>query len=121
LIALGDCAVFGGVPAMRNAVTAAVALRRAYVETESTVDGMVPQHEDLAVMQEVRPLDQVGPGRHLSARLPAVGGRDLLRTERTGRRPPAQAARQIPGLALGARTVRASSFNGKPMVRQAAK
>jgi NAD-reducing hydrogenase small subunit len=61
LIALGDCAVFGGVPAMRNAVTAAAALRRAYVETESTVDGMVPQHEDLAVMQEVRPLDQTVP------------------------------------------------------------
>jgi NAD-reducing hydrogenase small subunit len=61
LIALGDCAVFGGVPAMRNAVTAAAALRRAYVQTESTVDGMVPQHEDLAVMQEVRPLDQTVP------------------------------------------------------------
>jgi NAD-reducing hydrogenase small subunit len=61
LIALGDCAVFGGVPAMRNAVTSAGALRRAYVETESTVDGMVPQHEDLAVMQEVRALDQVVP------------------------------------------------------------
>jgi NAD-reducing hydrogenase small subunit len=61
LIALGDCAVFGGVPAMRNAVTAAAALRRAYVETESTVNGMVPQHEDLAVMQEVRPLDQTVP------------------------------------------------------------
>lgn len=61
LIALGDCAVFGGVPAMRNAVTTDVALRRAYLETESTVDGILPQHEDLAVMQEVRPLDQVVP------------------------------------------------------------
>jgi NAD-reducing hydrogenase small subunit len=61
LIALGDCAVFGGVPAMRNAVTSAVALRRAYVESESTVEGRVPQHEDLAVMQPVRPLDQVVP------------------------------------------------------------
>lgn len=61
LVALGDCAVFGGLPTMRNATTSAVALRRAYVETESTVDGMVPQHEDLAVMQEVRPLDQVVP------------------------------------------------------------
>lgn len=59
LIALGDCAVFGGVPTMRNACSAAAALRRAYVETESTVDGEVPQHEDLAVMQEARAVDQV--------------------------------------------------------------
>ena len=59
LIALGDCAVFGGVPTMRNAVSTAVALRRAYLESESTVDGAIPQHEDLAVMQDVRPLDQV--------------------------------------------------------------
>ena len=61
LIALGDCAVFGGVPAMRNAVTAAAALRRAYVDNDSTVGGQVPQHVDLAVMQDVRPLDQVVP------------------------------------------------------------
>ena len=29
LVALGDCAVFGGVPAMRNCVTTAAALQRA--------------------------------------------------------------------------------------------
>jgi NAD-reducing hydrogenase small subunit len=61
LVALGDCAVFGGVPAMRNAVTTAAALQRAYVDNDSTVDGQVPQHPDLAVMQEVRALDQVVP------------------------------------------------------------
>ena len=36
LVALGDCAVFGGVPAMRNFFTIEESLRRAYVETEST-------------------------------------------------------------------------------------
>src|SRR5512141_2207048 len=36
LVALGDCAVFGGVPAMRNFFPLEEALRRAYVETEST-------------------------------------------------------------------------------------
>ena len=41
LIALGDCAVFGGVPTMRNAVGIDVAMQRAYVETESTVDGQI--------------------------------------------------------------------------------
>ena len=61
LIALGDCAVFGGVPAMRNAVGIDSALKRAYIETESTVDGQIPQHEDLAVMQDCRALDQVVP------------------------------------------------------------
>jgi NAD-reducing hydrogenase small subunit len=61
LIALGDCAVFGGVPTMRNFAGIDEALQRAYVETESTVDGQVPQHEDLAVMQECRAVDQVVP------------------------------------------------------------
>ncbi len=61
LIALGDCAVFGGVPTMRNAVGIDQALKRAYIETESTVDGQIPQHEDIAVMQNCRALDQVVP------------------------------------------------------------
>jgi len=61
LIALGDCAVFGGVPTMRNTCGIQEALQRAYVETESTVDGRIPEHEDIAVMQEARALDQVVP------------------------------------------------------------
>jgi NAD-reducing hydrogenase small subunit len=61
LIALGDCAVFGGVPTMRNFVGIDEALKRAYLETESTVDGVIPHHEDLAVMELCRPLDQVVP------------------------------------------------------------
>jgi NAD-reducing hydrogenase small subunit len=59
LIALGDCAVFGGVVTMRNAVHIGAAMKRAYVDTESTVNGSVPVHEDLAVMQDARALDQV--------------------------------------------------------------
>ncbi len=59
LIALGDCAVFGGVVAMRNAAGTAASLRRAYIESESTREGQIPKHPDLAVMQEVRPVDQV--------------------------------------------------------------
>ncbi len=61
LIALGDCAVFGGVPTMRNFAGMDEALRRAYVESESTVDGQIPHHEDIAVMQECRAVDQVVP------------------------------------------------------------
>jgi NAD-reducing hydrogenase small subunit len=61
LIALGDCAVFGGVPTMRNFAGIGEALQRAYVETESTVEGQIPHHEDIAVMQECRAVDQVVP------------------------------------------------------------
>jgi len=61
LIALGDCAVFGGVPTMRNTCGIQEALQRAYVDTESTVDGQIPEHEDIAVMQDARALDQVVP------------------------------------------------------------
>ena len=61
LIAMGDCAVFGGVPAMRNTCGIQEALRRAYIESESTVDGQIPEHEDIAVMQEARAVDQVVP------------------------------------------------------------
>jgi NAD-reducing hydrogenase small subunit len=61
LIALGDCAVFGGVPALRNTVGIQEALQRAYVDSESTIDGRIPDDEEIAVMQECRPVDQVVP------------------------------------------------------------
>jgi NAD-reducing hydrogenase small subunit len=56
LVALGDCAVFGGIPAMRNAFSLEEALQRAYVETESTVDGFVPQSPELARPIRCRPV-----------------------------------------------------------------
>jgi NAD-reducing hydrogenase small subunit len=58
LVAMGDCACFGGVPAMRNGMCKA-ALERAYVETESTADGKVPDDPELARMQDVKAVDQV--------------------------------------------------------------
>jgi NAD-reducing hydrogenase small subunit len=62
LVALGDCAVFGGVPAMRNMVKLEDALRRAYVETESTdSEGKIPDDPELATMQPVRALHEVVP------------------------------------------------------------
>ena len=59
LIAMGDCACFGGVPALRNGVCLCDALKRAYVETESTVDGQIPNDPELATMQPVRAVNQV--------------------------------------------------------------
>jgi NAD-reducing hydrogenase small subunit len=62
LIAFGDCAVFGGICTMRNFFDKDEVLRRGYVETESTVDGVVPQHEDLAPLTEcVMSVGQVVP------------------------------------------------------------
>ncbi len=62
LVALGDCAVFGGVPAMRNFFTIEESLRRAYVETESTDDsGKIPSDPELAAPTKVRALHEVVP------------------------------------------------------------
>jgi NAD-reducing hydrogenase small subunit len=62
LVALGDCAVFGGVPTMRNFCGVEEALRRAYVETESTdAEGKIPDDPELAVMTKARAIQEVVP------------------------------------------------------------
>jgi NAD-reducing hydrogenase small subunit len=62
LVALGDCAVFGGVPAMRNFFTIEETLRRAYIETESTdSEGMIPSDPELCTPTKVRALQDVVP------------------------------------------------------------
>lgn len=59
LIAMGDCAVFGGIMTMRNFFDTNEALKRAYVETESTVDGIIPNSEELSKPIEACPVNQV--------------------------------------------------------------
>jgi NAD-reducing hydrogenase small subunit len=60
LVALGDCAVFGGVVAMRNLFKLEDALKRAYIETESTDDeGKIPDSPQLGVPTEVRAVGEV--------------------------------------------------------------
>jgi NAD-reducing hydrogenase small subunit len=60
LVALGDCAVFGGVPAMRNFFTIEESLRRAYIETESTDEsGKIPSDPELAIPTKVRALSEI--------------------------------------------------------------
>jgi NAD-reducing hydrogenase small subunit len=60
LVALGDCAVFGGVVALRNFFKLEDALKRAYVETESTDgDGHIPSSPELAIPTTVRALSEV--------------------------------------------------------------
>ncbi|MCD6520659.1 MAG: NADP oxidoreductase [Anaerolineae bacterium] len=61
LIALGDCAVFGGICAMRNFFDVEDVLRRGYIETESTAPGSeVPRSEEIAkLFPQVKAVNQV--------------------------------------------------------------
>lgn len=60
LVALGDCAVFGGVPAMRNFCGAEAAMKRAYIDTESTDStGHIPNDPELCIQQRVRAISEV--------------------------------------------------------------
>ncbi|OGP57968.1 MAG: NADP oxidoreductase [Deltaproteobacteria bacterium RBG_13_52_11b] len=59
LIAMGDCAVFGGIMTMRNFFDMEEALKRAYIETESTVEGIIPTSEELSKPIKARPVNDV--------------------------------------------------------------
>lgn len=58
LIALGDCATFGGINTMRNWIPKQEVLRYGYVETPSTVDGAIPCDKEIPpLLDQVLPLD----------------------------------------------------------------
>jgi NAD-reducing hydrogenase small subunit len=59
LIAMGDCAVFGGIMTMRNFFNMEEALKRAYIETESTVEGFIPNSEELSKPIKACPVNDV--------------------------------------------------------------
>lgn len=62
LVALGDCAVFGGVPAMRNFCGINESLRRAYIEAESVDEsGKIPDDPELCSMLKVQAVHEVVP------------------------------------------------------------
>jgi NAD-reducing hydrogenase small subunit len=62
LIAWGDCAVFGGVNTMRNWIPKEEVLRYGYIETASTVNGVLPIHEELPLLlDKVLPVNEVAP------------------------------------------------------------
>ncbi|MEE4263263.1 MAG: NADP oxidoreductase [Desulfobacteraceae bacterium] len=60
LIAWGDCAVFGGINTLRNWLPKEEVLRCGYVETASTVNGIIPVHEDVPqLLEKVLPVNAV--------------------------------------------------------------
>ena len=60
LIAIGDCAVFGGLPTMRNFLDSNDVLKRSYVETESTTDGIVPKSDEIGrLLEDVKAVNNV--------------------------------------------------------------
>jgi len=60
LVAWGDCAVFGGINTLRNWIPKNEVMSRGYIETESTVHGVMPVHEELPpLLDKVLPVNQV--------------------------------------------------------------
>jgi NAD-reducing hydrogenase small subunit len=60
LVSLGDCAVTGNVPAMRNRFGAAAVLRRAYLE-DGTLEAQIPRQVVPALLPLARPVHEVVP------------------------------------------------------------
>lgn len=58
LIALGDCAVTGNIPSMRNKFAVNAIMRRAYVEN-ATVGGKIPDVDLPTLLPEARPVHEV--------------------------------------------------------------
>ena len=56
LVAVGECALTGGIPAMRNTVPLKECIEEAYLNGPSVVDGVIPNDPDIPLM-----LDKVYP------------------------------------------------------------
>ncbi|MBI4661464.1 MAG: NADP oxidoreductase [Verrucomicrobia bacterium] len=60
LIALGDCAITGNIPAIRNRFKLAEVVSRGYVETESSQIGEIPNDPGIPkLLHRVRPIQEI--------------------------------------------------------------
>ena len=60
LVSMGECALTGGVPSMRNLVPLSECLDEAYLKGPSVVDGLLPNDPDIPVL-----LDRVYPSHEV--------------------------------------------------------
>jgi NAD-reducing hydrogenase small subunit len=59
LVAIGDCACYGGIPALRNSFNKDAVLERAFMDTESTLIGDIPQSAEIPVLcAKVKPIQE---------------------------------------------------------------
>lgn len=62
LMAWGDCAVFGGINCLRNAIAVRELMHYAFQDTPGTTDGVMPVHEELpALLDQVVPVNRLVP------------------------------------------------------------
>jgi NAD-reducing hydrogenase small subunit len=60
LVSIGDCAVMGGVPAMRHGISLRECFEEAYLNGPTTSDGSIPNDPDIpALLDKVYPLREV--------------------------------------------------------------
>lgn len=60
LVSVGDCAIMGGIPALRNNIPIRECLEEAFINGPSVVDGMIPNDPDIPVMLDrVYPLHEI--------------------------------------------------------------
>jgi len=60
LIAVGECALTGGIPSMRNTVPLKECMEEAYLKGPSVVDGVIPNDPDIPlILDKVYPVHEV--------------------------------------------------------------
>ena len=60
LVAIGDCACYGGITALRNLFKKGEVLERAYIDTESTLIGDIPRSNEIPQLRDmVRPIQEI--------------------------------------------------------------
>jgi len=94
LIALGDCAITGNVPTLRNRFQLDVVMQRAFVETESTQIGEIPTDPDAAAVAEGPAVAGDRQGGCQRAGLPAGCGHDLVCADGVAGRADAEVGRK---------------------------
>lgn len=82
LVSLGDCAVTGNVPSMRNPIGVEPVLRRAYLEAD-LFNPVVPDQVVPKLLDVVRPRACRGQSGPVCAGLPAIRRYDLLFSQRS--------------------------------------